>query len=294
MGDRAGANCVVGSTKVIPQVVGPEAIKDINVVQDIVVDFSVRPPIVSPVGVNPIGNVTPIKSLAGTYVYPAIRYKYTSDASYPLIQMQVKIPPTATTPTTSPCQSGDLCTTITSTFLHTFMNEFGTIVPAYCIEAGDKIFVDPNLLTREIGIVLSVNLVQQTCAPWPPQDVYGLIVMDIASASNIPTIIALLMAQVNKALAEHWQQNVEQHKKLELPPSRLEANDFAISTFGTLLSEYPEKYLDAPVPGATLRYGLTSQELMIITDLIASGTLDVQRGYYREARRGINLNTLIP
>jgi hypothetical protein len=302
--DRVTAGCVVGTTQVIPEgSTTTSPISAINVVNDFVLDFSTGQPIWKKVGGSPIADVKKIKSLKGTYVYPAVRVKFTtvdSDVNYPLLSIKVKIPNNGETPTVDDCiedapgtpdvlgSAGEKCKRITCSLLHPFKKYDGNIIPAYCVEEGNDIFVDPQdplkPVREPIGKVISVSLV-------PPEDVYGLYVTDKDTARATYEATPQLIPQVNEALEEYWQQNIKRYIKLNLPPSRVEANDFACSTYNTLLDialgtsgfNRPPKYR-----------GLESEEFLIITELIATGSLDVQKGYHFDAKKGFVLNDLIP
>lgn len=285
MPPRAGAGCVIELTEVIPQGMAPQPISTINVINEIVVNFAFNPPKLTPSISNPIGNVTPIKSLRvpTTYVYPVTRYKYTNDASYPLLRLQVKIPPAGVGITDDDCGPGDLCKVIICSFLHPFMNINRRIVPAYCVDPGTKIAVDPNPLTNQFGIVNSVTLEA-------PMTVVGLEVMDYANAAAVPALVPPLFDVVNAELAPLWEQNPNR----PLPLRKLEAMDFAYSRFATLLSQALAVVIPPPPGPAPVLYGLQPEEFMIITELIATGTLDVQHGHYRETQNGIDLINIIP
>jgi hypothetical protein len=313
MGGRPGSACVIKSTKVNPQGMAQQEIWTIDVVASVNMNYhggtpGAPSPTIDLVPVTPIAGVVPIKSLGvtpmGNYVYPVYRYQFSNYyggvANYPLLNIQVKILPAGFSPGNPepPCLA-DNCPAITCSLLHPFMKWNGammniaptrpeaTIVPAYYIEKDDLIFVDPNPAALRVGKVESVTRL-------PPDDVYGLIVLDQANAEIASEIAHTLIPAVNTKLGVYFEQIVERYSQFQLDTSTidslayLESIEFAVSTFAALLSgSLP------PTPPATL-HGLAPEDYMIITDSIASGALYVQSGYYREARKGLALGALIP
>jgi hypothetical protein len=294
MADRTGSGCVVASTKVIPQgLLNPQPISTINVITNVDINYAGAVPVASLSGGNPIANVKPIKSLMETYVYPVFRFHffnfYGGVANYPLLNIKVKILPVGAPE--PPCE-GNNCPEITCSILHPFMNAAENIVPAYCIKKNDLIFLDPTptaMVTPMVatGKVVSVSLV-------PPQDLYGLFVMDETNAQDALTVATSFMDELNDLLAAHWQENVDRHEQLQLSASPVEASEFACSTFADLLiRDFPQNPPPVP-PAPPVIHGLQLKEFMIITDSVATGTLDVQFGYHNEAREGFALGNLIP
>ncbi len=284
MPDRTGAGCVIGSTKVIVNdggVLEEKAISGItglNVLFDLELDYS---PPDRPIpqltykkygenpGENPI-DIKPIKSLSRKYVYPVIRYHFKNFFSggfgYPLLNIRV---------TTSSTDSEVTCTPV-----HPFMEAAARrIVPAYCLKKDDEIFLDPNspVLTGKIESIILV----------PPQEVYGLWVIDLANAASVTEeVVRSLIRLVNTDLALYWEHSLA--RRSDINP--VGADDFACSKFDFY---WNGKFADPPIFGRELFNDLRQHDFMIITDSIATGTLNVQYGYHEEARKGFPLNTLV-
>jgi hypothetical protein len=299
MGDRSGAGCVIGSTKVIVDGIGPEDISKIAVNVNLELDYNypspTLPPRLTPTFRDP-SEVKPIKSLRRNYdVYPVIRYHfrnfYAGDFGYPLLNIRVKILPDPEPLVVPPCDP-DNCPSVTCTPVHPFMIWNGppgvpptptsldaTIVPAYCLKQGDTIFLDRSPMltaTKPTGKIESISLV-------PPQPVYGLWVTELANVANAVKRATSLIADINLSLEKHWDENVQRHEELGFAPSLVEADDFAFITFMTsFLSENPDISTGSRA----------TPEFMIITDSIATGTLNVQYGYYEKAREGFLLDDL--
>jgi hypothetical protein len=304
MGDRTGSACVIASTKVIAKGIGPRDIWVTDVVAGFDIDYfgglpASPPPQSKLVNVKLLNEVEPLLSLTGVDVYPVIRYKYkdyyAGVANYPLLDIQVKILPSPVPP---PPEPPHLSPNITCSYLHPFMKWNGgegvgathmspnaKIVPAYSLEENDLIFVDPY--PGSIGKVISVTRLL-------PQDVYGLIVLDLTNAESFSVIAEGLIDGVNTSLKDYHKQVVKRLQQLQLSSDEadaigyFESLEFAVTTFATALSgNLP------PSPPGTI-HGLAPEDYMIITNSIASGTLYVQRGYYKEARTGFPLPALVP
>jgi hypothetical protein len=303
MGDRNGAGCVVGTTQVMVNGIGPQDISSIDVYFDLNLDYTGPIPELkyTKYGGDP-RDIRPIKSLRGMYnVHPVIRYHFenffTGGFGYPLLNIRVKILPNPEPLVEPPC-AGDNCPAVTCTPVHPFMiwngplgvpltptllEQYAKIVPAYCLKQGDRIFLDPSPTpapTAPMGIIESIILM-------PPQEVYGLWVMDGPNAANVTeAAVQSLIALVNQDLADSWT------KGTIINP--VGADDFACNKFDFYWNElFTEKNSIGLQP--PLSNGLQfPEEFMIITDSIATGTLNVQYGYYKRAREGFALDTLVP
>jgi hypothetical protein len=276
MGGRTGAGCVIGSTLVIPQIGAAEPISTINVIGEFGLDYGGGAPLpaqpIVKIDIKAIiDNLIPIKTLSRNYVYPVYRcrfFNYYGDpnnvcdrANYPLLNVNVRIE-------SNPVVYRD----ITCSLLHPFVKWDATmgakkIVPAYCVETNDEIFVDPDEAMPK-GIVESVTLL-------PPKEVYGLLVMDYDNARIASEIGNSLIPELNQILGDYWQQIVVRYGQLDLGLNlnlyrnyaALEFLEFAWNQYVYLLSGR----IPPPPPG------VASDDFIIITDSIASGTLYVQK-----------------
>jgi hypothetical protein len=296
MPDRYSAACVHGETQVIFFDAGEERSREISLGVDTGIDVVAEVNIVfAPVfnatlrPLKPPGDIAPIKSFKGTYVYPAIKFNYVAVPKLQVLKVDVKVPLRGVAFDSQPCIVGDgnyHCYKLITTLLHPFVNEYGRVIPAYTLEVGDKIFVDRSLMAGELifqnrGMVTNIDLLSPLPPPPPvpdrPDNVYGLIVTDQIGAQAFFDASGVLNNNLGELVG----------KLNDTIGGPIEKADSVVDYLKYFLyAQYPSQQ-----PGKL--NGLEPIEHVIITNKIPTGTVDIQEGLYRKHRDGYFPDDLI-